>query len=67
MTAPVPTDLDRRVITAGVLWVTDQECSQALACLEEAVADYLAARAAGRAHPAHYLEPIKPEGVPSSG
>ncbi len=67
MTVPAPTDLDRRVITAAVLWVTDQECSQALACLEEAVADYLAARAAGRAHPAHHFEPIKPAGVPSSG
>ena len=56
MTAPAPTDLDRRVVTAAVLWVTDQECSQALACLEEAVADYLAARAAGRAHPAHHFK-----------
>ena len=67
MTAPAPTDLDRRVITAAVLWVNDQSCSQALACLEEAVADYLAARAAGRAHLAHHSDPIKPMGVPSSG
>ena len=67
MTVPAPTDLDRRVITAAVLWVNDQNCSQALACLEEAVADYLAARAAGRAHPAHPSEPIKPVSVPSSG
>ena len=67
MTAPAPTDLDRRVITAAVLWVNDQSCSQALACLEEAVADYLAARAAGRAHPAYHSDLIKPMGVPSSG
>ena len=67
MIAPAPTDPERRVITAAVLWVTDQECSQALACLEEAVADYLAARAAGRAHPAHHFDPINPLGVPSSG
>ena len=67
MTAPAPTDLERRVITAAVLWVTDQGCSQALACLEEAVADYLAVRAAGRGHPAHHYDPIKPVGVPSSG
>ena len=55
------------MITAAVLWVTDQGCSQALACLEEAVADYLAVRAAGRGHPAHHYDPIKPVGVPSSG
>ena len=55
------------MVAAAVLWVTDQECSQALACLEEAVADYLAARAAGRAHPAHHSDPIKPAGDPSSG
>ncbi len=67
MTAPVPTDLERRVITAAVLWVTDQECSQALACLEDAVAEYLSARAAVRAHPAHHFDPIKPADVPSSG
>ena len=48
MTAPAPTDPERRVISAAVLWVTDQGCSQALACLEEAVTDYLAARAARR-------------------
>ena len=55
------------MISAAVLWVTDQECSQALACLEVAVADYLAARAAERAHPAYHSEPIKLVGVPSSG
>ena len=55
------------MITAAVLWVNDQSCSMALACLEEAVADYLAARAAGRAHPAHHFDPINPVGVPSSG
>ena len=64
---PAPIDSERRVITAAVLWVTDQGCSQALACLEEAVADYLAVRAAGRAHPAHHSDPIKPAGDPSSG
>ena len=48
MIAPAPTDLERRVITAAVLWVNDQDCSQALLSLEEAVADYLAARAAAR-------------------
>ena len=67
MTVPAPTDLERRVVTAAVLWVTDQECSQALACLEEAVADYLAARAAERINPTHHFDPIKPVGVPSSG
>ena len=36
------------MVVAAVLWVTDQECSQALACLEEAVADYVAARATAR-------------------
>ena len=55
------------MVTAAVLWVNDQSCSQALACLEEAVADYLAARAAGRAHPTHRSDPIKPEGDPSFG
>jgi hypothetical protein len=45
LTAPAPIDLERRVITAAVLWVGDQGCSLALACLEEAVADYLTARA----------------------
>ena len=64
---PAPTDSERQVITAAVLWVTDQECSQALACLEDAVADYLAARAAARVHPAHHFDPIKPADVPSSG
>ena len=48
MIAPALTDLERRVITAAVLWVNDQGCSQALASLEDAVADYLAARAAAR-------------------
>ncbi len=48
MTAPAPIDLERRVVTAAVLWVNDQNCSLALACLEEAVADYLAVRAATR-------------------
>ena len=67
MTVPAPTDLERRVVTAAVLWVNDQSCSQALACLEEAVADYLASRAAKRAHPAHHFDPIKPAGAPSSG
>ena len=56
MTAPAPIDLERRVVTAAVLWVTDQECSQALACLEEAVADYLAARAATRMQSHHHPE-----------
>ena len=56
MTAPAPTDLERRVVTAAVLWVNDQDCSQALACLEEAVADYLAARAAARNQSSRPLE-----------
>ncbi|CAK0773097.1 hypothetical protein WCLP8_4960004 [uncultured Gammaproteobacteria bacterium] len=56
MTAPVPTDLERRVITAAVLWINDQGCSQALACLEEAVADYLTARAAARNQSSRSLE-----------
>ena len=56
MTAPAPTDLERRVVAAAVLWVTDQECSQALACLEEAVADYLAARATARPQSHHHPE-----------
>lgn len=60
MIAPAPTDLDRRVITAAVLWVTDQECSQALACLEEAVADYLAARALARSQPYQHSERVPP-------
>ena len=45
---PALTELERQVIAAAVLWVTDQDCSLALACLEEAVADYLAATAAAR-------------------
>ena len=56
MIAPAPIDLERRVVTAAVLWVTDQECSQALACLEEAVTDYLAARAAARPQSSRYPE-----------
>ena len=44
------------MVTAAVLWVNDQECSQALACLEEAVADYLAARAAARNQSSRDLE-----------
>ena len=60
MIAPAPTDLERREVTAAVLWVNDQGCSQALACLEEAVADYLAARAAARNQSSH-----PPEGDPT--
>ena len=56
MTVPAPTDLDRRVITAAVLWVNDQSCSQALACLEDAVADYLAARALALSQPYQHPE-----------
>ncbi|MBI1207418.1 MAG: hypothetical protein GC191_09025 [Azospirillum sp.] len=56
MIASAPTDLERRVITAAVLWVNDQGCSQALASLEDAVADYLTARAAARNQSSRYLE-----------
>ena len=56
---PAPTDRERRVVTAAVLWVGDQDCSLALACLEEAVADYLAARAAATTQSTHH-----PEGDP---
>ncbi len=48
------------MVSAAVLWVNDQGCSQALACLEEAVADYLAARAAARNQSSH-----PPEGDPT--
>ena len=48
---PALTELERQVIAAAVLWVTDQDCSLALACLEEAVADYLAAATAARKLP----------------
>ena len=48
MTVPAPTESERRVVAAAVLWVADQDCSLALACLDEAVADYHAARAAAR-------------------
>ena len=44
------------MVTAAVLWVNDQDCSQALASLEEAVADYLAARAAARSQSSRHLE-----------
>ncbi|MEI8395029.1 MAG: hypothetical protein WCF85_09860 [Rhodospirillaceae bacterium] len=44
------------MITAAVLWVNDQDCSQALASLEEAVADYLAVRAVARSQSSRPLE-----------
>ena len=44
------------MVTAAVLWVNDQGCSQALASLEEAVADYLAVRAAARNQSSRHLE-----------
>jgi hypothetical protein len=49
------TDAERQVIDAAVLWVNDQACSSALACLEDAVADLLRRRRERRAprpHPA---------------
>jgi len=40
---------ERTVVDAAVLWVADQSCASALACLEDAVAEYLGTRRAARA------------------
>ena len=40
---------ERQVLDAAVLWVNDQSCSNALACLEDAVADLLHLRRERRA------------------
>ena len=48
LTAHALIELERKVVSAAVLWVNDQGCSSALGCLEDTVAELLAARQAIR-------------------